>query len=68
MDLVTSAQGVQVLGLVEIPEHGGAVLTTGGAEGSIGGDGDGVDVTSVTHVVSLELAGREFPNLERCTS
>lgn len=63
MDLVVGVEGVEVLGLVEIPEHGGSVLTTGGAEGAIGGDGDGVDVTGVTDVVGLELAGGELPNL-----
>ena len=64
VDLVTGVEGVEVLGLVEIPEHGGAVLATGGAEGSIGGDGDGVDVAGVTDVVGLETAGSELPNLE----
>lgn len=64
MDLVASVEGVEVLGLVEIPEHGSAVLATGGAEGSIGGDGDGVDVTGVTDVVGLEAAGSELPNLK----
>lgn len=63
VDLVTGVEGVEVLGLVEIPEHGGAVLATGGAERSIGGDGDGVDVAGVTDVVGLETAGSELPNL-----
>lgn len=54
-----------MLGLVEIPEHGGAVLATGGAEGSVGGDGDGVDVAGVANVVSLKLAGGKFPDLSR---
>ena len=65
MDLVTSVEGVQVLRLVEVPEHGGSVLATGSAQGAIGGDGDGVDVTGVTDVVGLETAGRELPNLVR---
>jgi hypothetical protein len=63
VDLITGVEGVEVLGLVEIPEHGDTVLATGGAEGAIGGDGDGVDVAGVTDVVSLETAGRELPNL-----
>lgn len=63
VDLVVGVEGVQVLGLVEVPEHGGAVLATGSAEGSIGGDGDGVDVASVANVVGLQLAGVELPNL-----
>lgn len=64
MDLITSVKGVQVLRLVEVPEHGGSVLSSGSAEGSIWGDGDGVDVTGVTDVVGLETAGRELPNLK----
>ncbi|KAJ5217120.1 hypothetical protein N7468_010128 [Penicillium chermesinum] len=36
VDLIAGVEGVEVLGLVQIPEHGGAVLATGGAEGSIG--------------------------------
>lgn len=63
MDLVTSGERVQVLGLVKIPEHGGSVLATGGAERAIGGDGDGVDVASVADVVGLDAARGEFPNL-----
>ena len=67
VDLVAGVQAVQVLRLVKIPEHGSTVLTTGGAERSIGGDGDGVDVAGVANVVGLELAGREFPNLtDKC--
>ena len=46
-----------MLGLVKIPKHSGTILATGSAEGSVGGDGDGVDVASVANVVSLELAG-----------
>ena len=63
VDLVVGVERVEVLALVEVPEHGGTVLATGGAERAIGGDGDGVDVAGVTDVVSLELAGRELPNL-----
>lgn len=63
MDLVVGVEGVEVLALVEIPEHGGAVLATGSAEGSIGRDGDGVDVAGVADVVGLELAAGELPNL-----
>jgi hypothetical protein len=64
VDLVAGVEGVEVLGLVEIPEHGDTVLATGGAEGSVGRDGDGVDVAGVTDVVGLETAGSELPNLD----
>lgn len=63
MDLVVGVKAVEVLGLVKVPKHGGAILATGGAERAIGRDGDGVDVTGVTDVVGLELAGGELPNL-----
>ena len=65
MDLIVGVERVQVLGLVQIPQHGGAVLATRSAEGAIGRDGDGVDVASVADVVGLQLAGRQFPNLIR---
>lgn len=68
VDLVVGVQGVEVLGLVEVPQHGRAVLATGGAQGSIGGDGDGVDVSSVSDVVSLQLAGGELPDLVKTVS
>lgn len=65
VDLIAGVQGVEVLGLIQVPEHGGTVLATGGAEGSIGRDGDGVDVAGVTDVVGLQAAGSELPNLDR---
>ena len=63
MDLVTGGEGVEVLGLVQVPQHGGAVFATGGAEGAIGRDGDGVDVAGVANVVGLNAAGSELPDL-----
>jgi hypothetical protein len=65
VDLIAGVEGVEVLGLVQVPEHGGTVLATGGAERAIGGDGDGVDVAGVTDVVGLQAAGSELPNLDR---
>jgi hypothetical protein len=64
VDLVTGGEGVEVLGLVQVPKHGGSVLATGSAERTIGGDGDGVDVAGVADVVGLDAAGSEFPNLD----
>ena len=63
VDLVAGGQGVEVLGLVEVPEHGGAVFAARGAEGAVGGDGHGVDVARVPDVVGLDAAGGEFPDL-----
>lgn len=36
VDLIAGGEGVEVLGLVQVPEHGGSVLAAGGAEGAIG--------------------------------
>jgi hypothetical protein len=63
VDLVVGVQGVEVLRLIQVPKHGGAILAARGAQRAIRGDGDGVDVASVTNVVGLELAGGELPNL-----
>lgn len=64
MDLVAGGQGIEVLGLVEVPEHGCAVFAAGGAEGAVGGNGHGVDVAGVADVVRLDAARGEFPDLE----
>lgn len=63
MDLVAGGERVEVLGLVEVPEHGRSVFAAGGAERSVGGDGDGVDVAGVADMVGLDAAGGEFPHL-----
>jgi len=50
---------------VEVPEHGGTVLATGGAQGSVRGDADNVHVASVTNKVGAELAVAEVPDLDK---
>lgn len=40
MDGVVGLEGVEALALVEVPEHGNAVLAARGAQGAVGGDGD----------------------------
>ena len=64
VDFVASLEGVEVFRFVQVPKHGGTVLATGGAERSIGGDGDGVDVASVADVVGLDAARGELPDLD----
>ena len=64
VDDVTSFERVEVLALVEVPEHGDTVLATGGSERTVGGDGDSVDVSSVAVVVGLQLELGEFPDLK----
>lgn len=65
VDDITGLKGVEVLGLVQVPEHDSAVLTSGSAESTIGGDGNGVDVTAVANVVDIEGGGvgLQVPNL-----
>ena len=64
MDDVAGLEGVEALALVEVPEHGGAVLAARRAEGAIGGDGDGVEVSGVANEVREELARVEVPDLD----
>lgn len=63
VDLVTGGERVQVLGLVQVPKHGGTILATGSAERTIWRDGDSVDVSGVADVVGLQAAGGELPDL-----
>ncbi len=57
-----------MLALVQVPEHGDTILSARGSEGTIGRDGDGVDVASVSIVVGLQLELGEFPDLEEVVS
>ena len=64
-DIITLAlQGVQVLALVQVPEHGDTITSTGSAKGTIGGNGDGVNVTGVSDVVGAQLALGKLPDLK----
>lgn len=64
VDFVPGVQRVQVLGLVEIPQHRRAVLAAGRAQRAVGRDRHRVDVAGVTDVVGLETAGSELPDLD----
>ena len=52
-----------MLPVVEVPEHCLAVLAAAGAQGAVGGEGDGVEVAGVADVVGLQLAVGQVPNL-----
>lgn len=65
MDFVSGVKGIEVLGLVKIPQHGSSVFSARSAKGSIRGDSDSVNVAGVTAVIGLDTTGRELPNLRR---
>lgn len=49
--------------LVQVPETGCAVFASGGTEGTVRGDSDGVEVSSVSDQVVLDLAVAKAPHL-----
>lgn len=56
MHLVAGMQRIEVLRLVEIPEHGRTVLTARRAKRPIRRDSNGIDVARVADVVGLNAA------------
>ena len=64
VDGVAAVQGVQVLPVIQIPEHGAGVLATAGAQGTVGGQSDGVQISGVADVVGLQLAVGQVPDLD----
>jgi len=63
VDGIGVLKGVKMLSVIQIPKHSLGVLSTGGAEGAVGGHGDGVKVASVADVVGLQLAVGKVPHL-----
>jgi hypothetical protein len=64
VDHITGIKRVKSLALSEVPEHSGTVLATGGAQRTIRGDGDSVQVSGVTLEVGAELAVGQRPDLD----
>jgi len=62
--LLLVVEGVKVFALVQVPEHGETVLASGCAQGTVGRNGDGVQVPLMPSVVGLELAVSEVPDLD----
>lgn len=62
VDDVTAVERVQVLVVVEVPQHGLAVLATRGAERAVRRDGHRVQVAGVAEMVGLELAVGQVPH------
>jgi hypothetical protein len=64
MNKRTSFQRVEVLGIVQVPEHNNTVLTSGSTERTIGRDGNSVDIAVVTDEVGTELELGQIPDLD----
>jgi len=64
VDDITSFQRRKVVAQVEVPEHGSTVLATRSTQRAIGRDGDGVNVTGVTHKIGAKFAVVEVPDLD----
>lgn len=63
VDDVAGVERVQVLRLVEIPEHRRAVLAARRAQGAVRRDGHGVDVPAVPDMIGLQFARGQLPHL-----
>jgi len=64
VDERSSFEGVEMLGIVQIPEHDNTVLTSRGTERTIGRDGNSVDITVVTNEVGSQLHLGQIPDLD----
>ena len=64
VDGLAAVQGVQVLPVIEVPQHGLGVLPTAGTQGAVRRESHRVDVASVTDVVGLQLAVGQVPHLD----
>lgn len=56
MHLIAGVQRVEVLGLIEIPEHGCTIFAARRAKRAVRGDSDSVNVAGVADVVGLNAA------------
>lgn len=63
-DLVSRRQSVAEFAVVNVPDKSLTVLATGGAQGSVGRQSEGVNVTGVADVVSLQAAAGNIPGLK----
>ena len=64
VDERSSFEGVEMLGIVQIPEHDNTVLTSRGTERTIRGDSNSVNVTVVTNKVGSQLELGQIPDLD----
>ena len=64
VDDLTGLERVETLSLVEVPQHGGAVLSSRSTETAIRRNADRVEVASVANEVVAELAVGQGPDLD----
>jgi len=64
VDDITSLKGVEVLGVVQVPEHDNSILATRGAKRTVRRNSDSVNVASVTNMVGSKLALGKLPDLD----
>jgi hypothetical protein len=62
---LSSIQRIKTLAFVQVPEHGGSILSSRGTEGAIRGDTDSVEVTRVSHKIVAELAVGKGKDLDK---
>lgn len=55
VDHIAGLERVQMLGSIQVPQHDGAVLATRGAQGTIGRDGNNVDVATMAKVIDAQV-------------
>jgi len=65
VDDVSGIEAVESLAFVEVPKHGGVVLTSGGGKGTIGTDTDSVQVSGVSDEVVSKLTVGQVPDLDK---
>lgn len=63
VDDIARLERVQVLSVIEVPEHCDAILAAGSSQGAVRRDRDRVNVSSVSVVVCAQLALGKLPDL-----
>lgn len=63
-DDVIVVQSVEVLAIVQVPQHGFAVFSAAGTQTTVRRDGNGIEVTCVSKVVDLKTAVGQVPYLD----
>jgi len=64
MDDASSVEGVQLLVLNQVPQVGGLVATSRGAEGTVRRDSDGIEITLMTGQVFNQFAVSQTPHFD----